>query len=110
MDGHSDVERWKAPTWQRGDVRFMRRREYQRNALRLDRNYNVIEGGNDFVALRFDYPGEGLSNDPAMIQLMQEMACCRFRGHRDKVFNGTGGWRCREGSSTASLSLRPFVL
>jgi hypothetical protein len=34
------------------------------------------------------------------------MACCRFRGHRDKVFNGTGGFRCREGSSAASSSLR----
>ena len=20
------------------------------------------------------------------------LACCRFRGHRDKVFDGTGGW------------------
>lgn len=38
MDGHSDVERWKAPTWQRGDVRFMPRHEYERNALELDRN------------------------------------------------------------------------
>lgn len=27
-----------------------------------------------------------------------------------RCFNGTGEWRCREGSSTASLSLRPFVL
>jgi hypothetical protein len=57
----------------RGDVRLMPRHEYQRNALQLDRNYNVIEGGSDFVALRLDYPGEGLSNDPAMMQLMQEM-------------------------------------
>ncbi|MFZ0422054.1 MAG: hypothetical protein WAL80_04170 [Xanthobacteraceae bacterium] len=73
MDGHSDVERWKAPTWQRGDVRFMPRHEYERNALELDRNYHVTEGGNDFVALRLDFPGEGLSNDPAMMQLMQEM-------------------------------------
>ncbi|KQN72970.1 hypothetical protein ASE91_18135, partial [Sphingomonas sp. Leaf62] len=21
------------------------------------------------------------------------LSCCRFRGHRDKVFFGTGGWR-----------------
>ncbi|MER9237120.1 transposase [Mesorhizobium sp. M0622] len=35
-----------------------------------------------------------------------EVACCRFRGHRDKVFNGTGEWKCREGSSAASSSLR----
>ncbi|UDL90042.1 hypothetical protein LGH82_01120 [Mesorhizobium sp. PAMC28654] len=35
-----------------------------------------------------------------------KMACCRFRGHRDKVFNGTGEWECREGSSAASSSLR----
>jgi len=24
------------------------------------------------------------------------LACCRFRGHRDKVFNGTGEWKYRE--------------
>lgn len=35
-----------------------------------------------------------------------ELACCRFRGHRDKVFNGTGELECREGSSAASSSLR----
>ena len=34
------------------------------------------------------------------------LACCRFRGHRDKVFNGTGELECREGSSAASSSLR----
>jgi hypothetical protein len=34
--------------------------------------YNLIEGG-EFVVLRLDYPGEGLSNDPAMMQLMQDM-------------------------------------
>ena len=83
MDGHSDVERWKAPTWQRGDVRLMPRHEYQRNALLLDRNYNVIEGGSDFVKLRLDYPGEGLSNDPAMMQLMQAMHFDSFDALRD---------------------------
>jgi hypothetical protein len=36
----------------------------------------------------------------------RELACCRFRGHRDKVFNGTGELECREGSSAASSSLR----
>ncbi|RTL94125.1 MAG: hypothetical protein EKK31_31165, partial [Hyphomicrobiales bacterium] len=30
------------------------------------------------------------------------VACCRFRGHRDKVFDGTGEWECKEGSSAAS--------
>ena len=34
------------------------------------------------------------------------VACCRFRGHRDKVFNGTGELEWREGSSAASSSLR----
>ncbi len=34
------------------------------------------------------------------------VACCRFRGHRDKVFDGTGEWECEEGSSAASSSLR----
>jgi hypothetical protein len=72
MDGHSDAERWKAPTWRRGDVRRMQRHEYERNALELDRNYNVIERG-EFIVLRLDYPGEGLSNDPAVLQLMREM-------------------------------------
>jgi len=23
-----------------------------------------------------------------------DVSCCRFRGHRDKVFNGTGEWEC----------------
>lgn len=35
-----------------------------------------------------------------------KVACCRFRGHRDKVFNGTGELEWREGSSAASSSLR----
>jgi hypothetical protein len=34
------------------------------------------------------------------------IACCRFRGHRDKVFDGTGESEWEEGSSTASSSLR----
>ena len=34
------------------------------------------------------------------------LACCRFRGHRVKVFNGTGGVQWRDGSSAASSSLR----
>jgi hypothetical protein len=72
MDGHSDAERWKVPTWRRGDVRRMSRHEYERNALELDRNYNVIERG-DTIVLRLDYPGEGLSNDPAVLHLMREM-------------------------------------
>ncbi|MCO5083877.1 MAG: hypothetical protein M9955_19745 [Rhizobiaceae bacterium] len=38
--------------------------------------------------------------------LRDELACCRFRGHRDKVFDGTGEWECREGSSAASSNLR----
>lgn len=32
------------------------------------------------------------------------MSCCRFRGHRDKVLNGTGERECEEGSSAASSS------
>jgi hypothetical protein len=72
MDSRSDAERWKVPTWRRGDVRRMPRHEYERNALELDRNYNVIERG-DIIVLRLDYPGEGLSNDPAVLQLMREM-------------------------------------
>jgi hypothetical protein len=34
------------------------------------------------------------------------MACCRFGGHRDKVFSPIGEQECREGSSAASSSLR----
>ena len=34
------------------------------------------------------------------------LACCRFRGHRVKVFDGTGGVQCRDERSTASSSLR----
>jgi len=34
------------------------------------------------------------------------LSCCRFRGHRDKVFNGTGGYECNDASSAASLSSR----
>ena len=37
---------------------------------------------------------------------IDEVACCRFRGHRDKVFDGTGELECRDGSSAASSSLR----
>ena len=37
---------------------------------------------------------------------VRRLACCRFRGHRDKVFDGTGEWECKEGSSAASSSLR----
>ena len=35
-----------------------------------------------------------------------EVACCRFRGHRDKVFSPIGGRKCNEGSSAGSSSLR----
>jgi transposase-like protein len=38
--------------------------------------------------------------------MVNNMACCRYRGHRDKVFNGTGGFTWKEGSSAASLSSR----
>jgi hypothetical protein len=41
-----------------------------------------------------------------MLIYVLSVACCRFRGHRDKVFNGTGEWECDEGSSAASSSLR----
>jgi hypothetical protein len=34
------------------------------------------------------------------------MACCRFDGHRDKVFYRTGGTACNEESTAASSSLR----
>ena len=34
------------------------------------------------------------------------LSCCRFRGHRDKVFFETGGWQCNDGSSAVSSSLR----
>ncbi|PKP87521.1 MAG: integrase, partial [Alphaproteobacteria bacterium HGW-Alphaproteobacteria-17] len=33
------------------------------------------------------------------------MACCRFGGHRDRVFPPIGGPQCKEGSSAASSSL-----
>jgi hypothetical protein len=35
-----------------------------------------------------------------------DLACCRFGGHRDKVFPPIGGPQCKEGSSAASSSLR----
>ena len=34
------------------------------------------------------------------------LACCRFDGHRDRVFCRTGGTGCNEGSTAASSSLR----
>jgi hypothetical protein len=34
------------------------------------------------------------------------LSCCRFRGHRDKVFYGTGGYECNDASSAASSSSR----
>jgi uncharacterized protein len=34
------------------------------------------------------------------------VACCRFDGHRDKVFYRTGGTACNEESTAASSSLR----
>jgi hypothetical protein len=35
-----------------------------------------------------------------------EVACTRFRRHRVRCFNGTGGWSWRDGSSRESSSLR----
>ena len=35
-----------------------------------------------------------------------EVSCCRFRGHRVKVFYGTGGYECNDASSAASSSSR----
>ncbi|WP_294275031.1 hypothetical protein [uncultured Sphingomonas sp.] len=35
-----------------------------------------------------------------------KVACCRFGGHRDKVFSLNGEHQCSEGSSPASSSLR----
>jgi len=35
-----------------------------------------------------------------------DVACCRFGGHRDRVFPPIGGPQCKEGSSAASSSLR----
>jgi hypothetical protein len=34
------------------------------------------------------------------------LACCRFGGHRDRMFPPIGGPQCNEGSSAASSSLR----
>ena len=36
------------------------------------------------------------------------LACCRFRGHRDKVFRGSGRWRCNDGSFRVSSRLKLF--
>jgi hypothetical protein len=39
--------------------------------------------------------GPTLPNQPVdLSERYGLMACCRFRGHRDKVFNGTGEWEC----------------
>jgi hypothetical protein len=35
------------------------------------------------------------------------VACCRFRGHRDRVFQEAGGKRCRGASSVESSRSRP---
>jgi hypothetical protein len=37
----------------------------------------------------------------------QSLACCRFRRHRVRCFNGTGGGSWRDGSLHGSSSLRP---
>jgi hypothetical protein len=44
--------------------------------------------------------------DVTLPGVVAQVACCRFRGHRDKVFDGTGELECREGSSAASSSLK----
>jgi hypothetical protein len=73
----SDVERWKAP---RGSaVTCALCQGMSTSALLFDRNYNVIEGGSDFVTLRLDYP----DHDPAMMQLMQQMHFSFFDAPRD---------------------------
>jgi DGQHR domain-containing protein len=38
--------------------------------------------------------------------IFSKVACCRFDGHRDKVFYRTGGTACNEESTAASSSLR----
>ena len=44
----------------------------------------------------------------AVIQAYVEghVSCCRFDGHRDKVFYGAGGYECNDASSAASSSSR----
>lgn len=64
-----------------------------------------LEGGAPQAAIIDPATGQGIAAaDPNPFQ--RWLACCRFRGHRDKVFNGTGELECREGSSAASSSLR----
>ena len=48
-----------------------------------------------------------LDDNPAQPAEAQ-MACCRFRGHRDWVFHEAGGGRCRDGSSVESSRSRRF--
>lgn len=58
----------------------------------------ISTGGYDFLPDRgIGYFWELLPNG---------MACCRFGGHRDKVFSLNGEHQCSEGSSPASSSLR----
>ena len=39
-------------------------------------------------------------------QKLRNVACCRFDGHRDRVFPPIGGPQCKGGNSAASSSLR----
>ena len=51
---------------------------------------------------------EWLNDQLALLRQSEglRLACCRFGGHRDRVFPPIGGPQCKEGSSAASSSLR----
>ena len=67
-------------------------------------------------------PGDGVGlADPAefldkvfaprtLCQYSRPVACCRFRGHRDKVFNGTGEWECRRRKFSREFKLEAVRL
>ncbi len=80
----------------------MRERSTEAGNVSLSNPQRALKSAKNFLKIGNPPCGthEGLGGQS------QKVACCRFRGHRDKVFNGTGELECKEGSSAASSSLR----
>ena len=58
------------------------------------------------AAFVFNYAKGSMRCGPATKIAGSSMACTRFRRHRVRCFNGTGGWSWRDGSLRKSSSLR----
>jgi|HubBroStandDraft_1064217.scaffolds.fasta_scaffold348209_1 hypothetical protein len=80
MDGKSEPERLKVPTWP-GSIIRMPRHEYMRRRWELDRNYSVAEWGGQHVVLRLDFPGEGLADASELLQSMHFESLMRYGSH-----------------------------